>query len=137
MDRYYKIAKCMDIWMSLREHGENINQYFKLRNIQKIGIYGYGLLGKHLVWEIENSNNTAHVEWILDKRADAISIAKYAVYKPEQIQVISKPDIIVVSAINDFEEIEAMLSSAVRVPVQSLETIIKDCINRMQRREQV
>ena len=41
------------------------------------------------------------------------------------------------SAINDFEEIEAMLSSAVRVPVQSLETIIKDCINRMQRREQV
>ena len=73
----------------------------------------------------------------MDKRADAISIAKYAVYKPEQIQVISKPDIIVVSAINDFEEIEAMLSSAVRVPVQSLETIIKDCINRMQRREQV
>lgn len=137
MERYYKIAKCMNMWMYLREQGENINKYFELRNIKKIGIYGYGMLGKHLVWEIENFNNLAHVEWILDRRADTISIEKYAVYKPEKIQIISKPEIIVVSAVNDFEEIEALLSSVVRVPVQSLETIIKDCIKRVQRREQV
>jgi len=135
MDRYYNIAKFMDKWMCLREQNGNITKYFELRNIQKIGIYGYGLLGKHLIWEIERFNPTAHVEWILDKRADAISITKYAVYKPEEIQIISKPEIIVVSAINDFEEIEAMLSSAVRVPVLSLETIMKDCIKRIQRGE--
>lgn len=125
MERYKVIAKCMDIWMNLRENDYTVNTYFSQRNIHKIGIYGYGILGRHLIWESEQSE--AQVAWILDKRAESITTASYPVYLPDAVEQIEAPDIIVVCAINDFEEIEAFLCEKTRVPAVSMETIIREC----------
>lgn len=132
MDRYHVIAKCMDIWMNLRENNNSINEYFKLREIQKVGIYGYGILGRHLIWEIEQSGGLINVEWILDKRADSITTLHYPVYQPDRIATIDSPELIVVCAINDFEEIEAFISEQTRVPIISLDSIIKECNRKAQ-----
>lgn len=132
MDRYHVIAKCMDIWMNLREKDNSINEYFKLRKLQKVGIYGYGILGRHLIWEIEQSGGLVNVEWILDKRADSITTAQYPVYQPDRILTITNPELIVVCAINDFEEIEADICERTRVPIISLDTIIKECNRKAQ-----
>lgn len=132
MDRYHVIAKCMDIWMNLREKNHSINKYFLLRKIQKIGIYGYGILGRHLIWEIEQSGGIVKVEWILDKRADSITTSHYPVYQPDRIADINKPELIVVCAINDFEEIEAFISERIRVPIIALDTIVKECNRKAQ-----
>lgn len=130
MDRYHVIAKCMDTWMNLRENDYTVNTYFSQRNIHKIGIYGYGILGRHLIWEIEQSELQAL--WILDKRAGSITTASYPVYLPDAVEEIEQPDVIVVCAVSDFEEIEAFLCERTRVPVVSLETMIKECDWKLQ-----
>jgi len=132
MERYYAIAKCLDIWMNLREKNHSINDYFKVRNIRKVGIYGYGILGKHLFWELEQSDDAICVSWILDQRAERIMNLNCQVLQPEMIEKIEEPDLIVVSAINDFEEIEMFISEKTRVSVLSLESIIIECNMELQ-----
>lgn len=130
MDRYHLIAKCMDIWMNLREKNYTINTYFKQKNIHKIGVYGYGILGRHLIWETEQSETK--VAWILDKRANSITTAYYPVYLPDGVEKIEEPDVIVVCAVNDFAKIEAFICEKTRVPVVSLEYIIRTCDRQLQ-----
>lgn len=132
MDRYHIIAKYLDYWLDLREKKYSINEYFKVRDIHKVGIYGYGILGRHLIWEIEQSDNIIGIEWILDIRAETITEAKYPVYMPESVETISEVELIVVCAINDFDEIEAYISSRIRTPVISLKEIIEECNGRLQ-----
>lgn len=132
MDRYHTIAKCMDIWMGLREKEYSINEYFKVRDVHKVGIYGYGILGRHFIWELEQSDRLIGIEWILDKRADKITTAQYPVYQPEALETLSEPDLIVVCAINDFDEVEAFVSARARSRVVSLKTIIEECNRKAQ-----
>lgn len=132
MDRYHTIAKCLDIWMGLREKDYSINKYFEVRNVCKVGIYGYGILGRHLVWEIEQSAGQVKIEWILDRRAEAITAAAHPVYQPEAVDTLAQPDLIVVCAISDFDEIEAYVSARTRSPVVSLKSVIEECNGKAQ-----
>lgn len=132
MERYHNIAKCMDRWMSLREKNHSINAYFRYYDIRTIGIYGYGILGRHLVWEIECGEVYVSIKWILDKRAKDIIDINYPVFIPEDFNVTNDVDVIVVSAINDFDEIERILSEQKRIKVISLDSIIKECFKEPQ-----
>lgn len=130
MDKYHKIAKCMDLWMDLREKDYSINNFFLSRNVQKVGIYGYGILGRHLIWELEQSN--IDIMCILDRRAESIKNAHYPLYLPEDIGNIDQPDLIVVCAVNDFDVIEASLCEKTHVSLISMDTILKECYKKMQ-----
>ena len=127
MDKYHKIAKSMDLWMSLRENGYHIDQFFIIRNIKKVGIYGYGILGRHLIWELEQSMPNIELSWIADSRAASILETNYQVYLPENIDKAEEPGVIVICAINDFEEIEEFVCEKTKVPVISLESILNEC----------
>jgi len=130
---YHKIAKCMDAWMGLREQEYSIGNYFQLHNIHKVGIYGYGILGRHLVWEIEQMNESVEIEWILDKRAESITNVKIPIYLPDLVDTISDVDVIIVCAIGDFAEIEAMLCQKTSVKVIPLDEIVRYCVNRLRK----
>ena len=129
MDKYHKIAKCMDLWMDLREKDYSINDFFLSRNVQKVGIYGYGILGRHLIWELEQAN--IDIMCILDRRAGTLMTGRYPIYHPEDIGEIDEPDMIIICAIMDFEEIEAFLCRNTRVPVQSIECLITEQKKKM------
>lgn len=132
VDRYHVIAKYMDMWMYLRENGYSVNEFFKLRNIHKVAIYGYGILGRHLIREIEQSDSLIDVEWILDVRAETITNSKHPVYLPESAENLSKAELIVVCAINDFDEVEAFVGSRTRIPIVSFKEILEECNRRSQ-----
>jgi len=122
----------MDMWMDLREKGYSVNEFLKLRNIHRVGIYGYGILGRHLIWEIEQSDSLIDVAWILDVRAETITTSKYPVYLPDSVEKLSKAELIIVCAINDFDEVEAFVSSRTRIPIASFKDIIEECDRRSQ-----
>lgn len=131
MNRYKKTAQYLDKWMEFREKGSSVNTWFEIRKLHKIAIYGYGIIGRHLIWELEQSTDNINIVWILDRRADNIDVGKYPVYHPELLGTIELPELIVVCAIHDFDEIEALISSQVRVPVVSFETIFLESERRM------
>lgn len=126
-DKWQMMSLCMDQWMKLREQEVTIANYFEERGIHSVGVYGYGILGRHFVWETERFVGVIGIEWILDRRADTIAVAPYPVYKPETIKTLSEPELIVVCAISSFDEIEAFVSARMRLPVVSLKTIIEEC----------
>lgn len=119
-----RMLYCLDKWMRLREQGITITEYCKERNAKLIGIYGYGRLGKHLVWELENQNLC--IPWIMDRRYDDIHIDNKgcSLLSPDDRVHIQNVDMIIVTAIEDYYDIEARLSRFTNVEVMSLEQLI-------------
>ena len=124
-EKQQRILNCIDKWMGLREQGVSLTKYCKDRDINAVGVYGYGRLGKHLVWELKNEGFC--VPWIMDNRRDSISL-KYEECRlllPDEAEQIKGEDIVIVTAIDDYYDIEAKLCKYTNVEVISLEQLIK------------
>lgn len=122
-ERYKKIAHCFDLWMTEREHNNYIGRYLEIKNVKRLGIYGYGMLGRHLLHELRQS--PIEIAWITDKRGDNISCG-FPVFTPDKMENLSVADIIIVTAISDFPEIEKMFCEKGEYPVVSLLEIIEE-----------
>ena len=114
---------CMDMWMSLREQNCTITQYLKDHNVQSIGVYGYGRLGRHLVWELNNEGYS--VSWIMDRRYDSLDINSCQLISPDDMNYLKETDLIIVTALDDYDDIEADFSRYTRTEIMSIEHLIK------------
>ncbi len=124
-DKWQKMSLCMDQWMKLREQKVTITTYFKDRGIKSIGVYGYGRLGRHLIWEIENEKY--HIPWIMDQRYSVTNIDNkaYRLLSPDDTSHLQEAEMIVVTVLEDYYDIEAKLCKVVNVEVISIEQLIK------------
>lgn len=126
-----KIAKflgyfsLMSSWMTLKEQGKNLEEFFVNQKISRIAIYGVGVLGKHLLAELKNSK-FVKVEYGIDRGAE---LAELAVYKPQD--KLPKTQMIVVTAVFDFEYIKNSLKEQVDVPIISLEEIVDQLVSEV------
>lgn len=118
-DKHLALFLLMSRWVKVKQEGKNLELYFKSNGYKKIAIYGMSFAGKALVDELRNTE--IEVAYGIDKKSDSI----YA-----DIDIVSvddfldKVDVVVVTAITYFNEIEEMLSSRVDCPVVSLENIL-------------
>ena len=119
-----KILGYLDKWTGLREQGITLTKYCRDRKAENIGVYGFGRLGRHLVWELENEGFT--VPWIMDKRYDVISInnKKCRLLSPEEMGSIKDVDMIIVTALEEYYSIEAQICRHTNVEVISIEQIL-------------
>ena len=119
--KFEKIAKCMDMWMQNREKNKSIGCYLNGKNIKKIGIYGYGMLGRHLVYELKEAG--LEDVWIADRR-DNISQDFYSFINLAKGDSIPQTELVIVTALGNMEEIENMLRYKVDCPIVSLDEIV-------------
>lgn len=116
MEIYYNL---MEHWFTIHEQGKTIPGILMEQGIKKIALYGMGKIGKHVIYEIKNSEV---------KVAYGIEKNKTGFYDGLQIKSIDdefpQVDAIIVTAIYDFDEIERDLKNRVNYPVISLEQII-------------
>ncbi len=119
--KFEKVAKCMDVWMQNREENKSIGCYLKNKNINNIGIYGYGILGRHLVFELKEAG--LEDVWITDRR-DNISQDFYSFINLAKGDSIPKTELVIVTALGNMEEIENMLRYKVDCPIVSLDEIV-------------
>ena len=56
IDRYRSYWQIMDKWICLLEEEKTIAQYFEKRNIETIALYGVGMMGRHLIKQLEHSH---------------------------------------------------------------------------------
>lgn len=118
-NKYIRMFGVLDYWFEMKRKHKEIETYFRNNDFRTIAVYGIGYLGKHFVEELDQSDIT--VKFIVDKKAEQ-SPNKIAIYRPDDL--FPEVDVIVVTAIVDFDDISDLLESKVDCPIVSLEDII-------------
>ena len=118
-NRYQLIAKCFDAWMTAEERENGIAHCCKKLGVLKVGIYGYGMLGRHLLFLLQRGG--IKVEWIMDRRE--LKIEGMNVLTPKS--AFPEVDAIFVTVIDEYPEIEKFLCDKTGTKIISLEAFVK------------
>lgn len=117
--KVHELYMAFDQWLRIRQEGKTLVEYFKSQNYKTVAIYGMKELGERLYDELEGSDIT--VRYVIDKNADSIYADVDVVTPDDELEPV---DVIVVTALYYFDEIEEMLSEKVDCPIISLEDIL-------------
>lgn len=118
-NKHLALYLMMNQWVKVKQEGKNLALYFEKNGYKKIAIYGMSYAGETLLEELKDSK--IEIVYGIDKNADSI----YAGVELFSIEdVLEKVDVVVVTAITYFDEIEEKLSTKLGCPIVSLEDIL-------------
>lgn len=106
-------------WIRLKNNKESIAHYFHKNHYSNIAIYGMGDLGERFYEEIVQTD--IHVDHIVDRNANNI-IADVPTFTPDGD--LPEVDVVVVTAIQFFDEIKKDMSEKYHCPIVSLEDVV-------------
>ncbi len=121
MEKFKTYYNILNQWMIHLHQNRKIDEFFIQRGYQKIAIYGMGELGNRLYEELENSRT--EILYVIDQDAPSI-VVDVEVKEPSEI--LEEVDVIIVTAVFDFEEIVKDLRNITSCPVISLEEVMKE-----------
>ncbi len=110
-------------WLALKQKGRSLSEYFEKNNYKTAAIYGMRELGERLYDELQGTGVT--VRYIIDKNAGQI-ICDIDVVSPED--TLEDVDVVVVTAIHYFDEIQKELLKSMTCAIVSLEDVVYDMI---------
>lgn len=110
----------LDLWLQIVEKGISIEHFFLEKHYRRIGLYGYGILGKHFINEMENTSIS--IQFLVDRQKNKISL-NIPVYEPTDN--LPNCDVIVVSSFFYFDEIKEDIGD--KCKLISLQEIINRC----------
>lgn len=122
-DKYKKLFNFFSRWVRLNEEGMTVGLFLKSRNIQNAAIYGMGALGRHLLFELREAG--INVVYGIDQRSDKLNLDISFLNWADK-EALPDIDMLIVTAIVDYDVIERELCEVREYPVISLEDIIKD-----------
>lgn len=120
-DKYEKNMRCLDKWLSNFEEGKYIADYLSDFQIYRVGIYGYGILGKHLVKELRKQK--LFISWVMDRSASGDDFCRNVV-RINDFDKLDDVDIAIIATVSDVEEVEALLLKFVTGRIISVEELI-------------
>ena len=114
---YYSV---LTQWLTLKQKNQSLEKYFIDNGYKTIAVYGMGELGNRLYEELKETEII--IKYGIDKNGGfgEIEILDIDDELPEV-------DVVVVTAVFDFDKIEGNLRDKVNCPVISLEDIVYDC----------
>jgi glutamate dehydrogenase/leucine dehydrogenase len=121
IDKFKSYYKILNQWMIFLHQDKSLDQYFIQRKYKRIAIYGMGELGNRLYEELENSS--VEIVYVIDQEASSIFVEAEA---KEPDEVLEEVDVIIVTAVFDFDKISEELGSKISCPVISLEEVIEE-----------
>ncbi|KAB1438650.1 hypothetical protein [Candidatus Galacturonibacter soehngenii] len=113
---YYEL---LNHWLSLRNKGLSVEKYFVHNGYQNIAIYGMGELGTRLYEELKEGK--VCIKYGIDQNG-GIPNSDLDIYNMNE--ELEEVDLIVVSAIFDYNTIEAELKKKGNFNIVSLESVI-------------
>lgn len=119
IDKNDEILNMLAVWIKNNQAGKSLLKYFDDKGYSKVAIYGMGVAGRLLYDELKDSH--IKVSYAIDKKADAMREI-FDVFTLED--ELPETDVIVVTAIHYFDDIEDQLLDKVSCPVASLKDII-------------
>lgn len=121
--RYEKYWKVLDAWLRLREQGKKLEKYLVKEHIEKIGIYGVGMMGRHLISELSNSE--IKIVYAIDQKAEFIE-SLVEIYRPDE--VFPTVDAIIITILSDVEEIIDRINKKIDCKIILLEKMVMDIV---------
>ena len=118
-DKHLSLFLMMNGWVKIKQNGKNLLDYFVRNNYNRIAIYGMSYVGETLLKELSGSE--VEVVYGIDKNAEIID-QEFKVITMEN--PLEEVDVIVVTAITFYDEIEEKLSKKIDCPIISLEDIL-------------
>ena len=120
--RYQGYWGIMDAWLTLKENDISIIDFFRINHIKSINIYGIGMLGQHLIKELENQD--IEIVGLIDRNAQrAAKLIGAGVYLPED--QLPESDMIVVTVDYAYEDIRRQLHEKGYRNIISLRQVIE------------
>ncbi|MDE5938066.1 MAG: hypothetical protein K2H37_03165 [Lachnospiraceae bacterium] len=120
-DKHLALFLMMNHWVKVKQEGKNLSSYFKQHDYKKIAIYGMSYAGETLIDELRGTG----VEIVCGIDNNAASM--YSDVKILEVNDFEgNVDVVVVTAITFFDEIEDQLSKRLDCPIISLEDVLYD-----------
>lgn len=116
--RYYSIMRILEEWLFLKERNGNIVEQIKRLGYSSIAIYGYGMLGKHLLKEIIVTGGIS-VDFIVDQKSK--NLESIPCYAPDSI--LPPTDAIIVTPMWDFDNICESIKDHTSADIVSFSTL--------------
>lgn len=117
--KVHDLYMAFDQWLQIRQQGKTLVEYFTKNGYKTVAVYGMKELGKRLCDELKGSD--VAVSYAIDKNANSI-YADVDVVTPDD--ELAPVDVVVVTAITYFDEIEERLCEKMDCPIISLEDIL-------------
>lgn len=117
--KHFALFMLMNQWVRVKQEGKNLSSYFMDNGYKKIAVYGMSYAGETLIEELKGTE--IEVAYGIDRNADSLYGDVDIVSMDDSLDEV---DVIVVTAITFFSEIEEQLSRKVNCPVVSLEDIL-------------
>lgn len=118
-DRYRTYWRTLDIWMDCREQGRSIAAWLRTQKVASVAIYGLGMLGRHLLWELEKDGYP--VRYSIDQQQEGW---------PSDLKVYSlddelpAADAVIVTVMYDFNRIQTILSKKRTWKIWALDEVL-------------
>lgn len=118
---YAVTAKCFDLWMGLKEIDISISDYLNKYNILHVAVYGYGMLARHLLPELEKSGII--VDYIIDQSNRRNSF-KYNIKNLDD--VLPEVDAVIITIVDEFDSIYNVLKKKIKSRFFSFYEIVSE-----------
>lgn len=118
-DKHLEMFLLLNRWVQNKQNGKRIGDYLKNHNFERVVIYGLSYIGRLLYTELDNEK--IEIEYLVDQNTDA-DLGEKKVRKLEE--KMDSADVVIVTSIYYFEEIEERLRECFDCPVISLADII-------------
>lgn len=113
---YYNV---LNEWMILKQKGKSLENYFLSHDYKTIAIYGVGELGNRLYDELKETS--IEIAYAIDKNS-SMGLEGVEVVNPDDD--LREVDVIVVTTIFAYNEIEELLHAKMTSPIVSLEDVV-------------
>lgn len=118
-DKFKGYYNLLNQWLRLRQENKSLGAFFTENHYSTVAIYGMGELGNRLYDELKDSS--VQVKYAIDENT-AGAYSEIEVIGPEED--FPEADVIVVTAVFAYSEIEEKLSGRTDIPVVSLEDVV-------------
>lgn len=119
VNKFKSYYNMLNQWLILKQEGKSLEIYFKENNYATIAIYGMGEMGNRLYDELRNSD--IKVKYAIDKNASYTYSELEVLDCSENLEEV---DAVIISAVFDYEAIEAELEKLLDCPIISLEDVV-------------
>ena len=118
-EKHLALFKMMNQWVRVKQEGKNLSSYFDSNGYKEIAIYGMSFAGETLIEELKDTNTK--VLYGIDQCADRLYSEVDILTVEDELKEV---DVVVVTAITFFDEIEEKLHGRIECPIISLEDIL-------------
>lgn len=125
-DKHLRMVILLDRWLLLRQRNILLHTYFQDNKIFRIAIYGVGYIGERLIEELKCS--FVLIDYVIETKKKNL---KLDVPIKNLEGNLEHTDAIIVTAINDYENIKEVLSKKTDIKIISIEEIVQYCINQI------